>query len=132
MKKTMIVLAAVITITSCGGNENKPAATTTEGPKPAATTEQAMSPEAQKGLDLIAGSDCLGCHKIEERLQGPGYREIAQKYKGQETAMKDTLAQRIIKGHVGVWGDIQMTPHPTLSEADAKAMVAYVLSLNQQ
>jgi cytochrome c len=39
------------------------------------------------------------------------------------------LSQHIIKGGAGHWGDIAMTPHPNLSESDAKQMVTYILSL---
>jgi cytochrome c len=129
MKRIIIVLAAAVMVSSCGSNESKP--TVTNETKPAAAAEQALSPEAEKGLELIAGSDCLGCHKIEDRVNGPAYREVAAKYAGQP-GITDTLARHIIKGHVGTWGDVEMTPHPNLSEGDAKAMVTYILSLKQQ
>src|SRR5687768_14228306 len=123
MKQVTYLLAAVIALASCGNNDAKEGATKTK-------TEKAASPEAERGLDLIAKSDCLGCHKVADKLTGPAYMEVAKKYAGQ-TGVEDTLAQRIIKGSVGHWGSIPMTPHPTLSEADAKAMVTYILTINQ-
>ena len=90
-----------------------------------------MTAEQEKGLDLITKNDCLTCHKVADASTGPAYTEVAKRYAG-KTEMVDSLAQKIIKGGSGHWGAIAMTPHPQVSEADAKAMVAYILSINQQ
>ena len=37
------------------------------------------------------------------------------------------LAEKVINGGVGVWGEVPMPAHPGLSEEDAKDMVRYVL-----
>jgi cytochrome c len=42
------------------------------------------------------------------------------------------LADRIIKGGSGVYGDIPMTAHTDLSVEDAKKMARYILSLDEQ
>ncbi len=76
---------------------------------------------------LIKNSDCMACHQIDKRSLGPGFTEIAQKYKGQEGAVT-LLAQKVIKGGNGVWGDHSMSAHPTLSEGNAAEMVKYILS----
>lgn len=76
---------------------------------------------------LIKNSDCMACHQIDKRSLGPGFTEIAQKYKGQDGAVAQ-LAQRVIKGGNGVWGDHSMSAHPTLSEGNAADMVKYILS----
>lgn len=132
MKKIVFVMA-VAALFSCGNKDNKTTATTDADPNPATATNpppKPLTPEQEKGETLIAQSDCLGCHKLEEKLQGPSYHEVANKYAGQP-GIEDTLAQHIIKGHIGTWGQVQMTAHPALAEADAKAMVAYILSLKQ-
>jgi len=90
----------------------------------------APATEYEKGNQLIAQSDCLTCHKVSEKLVGPAYVEIAKKYNG-DTGKADYLAGKIIKGGAGVWGEVPMTPHPGLSEDDAKEMAKYVLSLNK-
>jgi cytochrome c len=83
---------------------------------------------AGKGAQLVAASDCASCHREAEKLVGPAYRDVAAKYPA--TAANVTLlAGKIIKGGKGNWGDIPMTPHPALSEADAREMVGYILSL---
>ena len=127
MKQTILIFALAALMSSCGSNDKNTPEASKELKK---TEETAASPEAEKGLDLIAGNDCLGCHKVEDRVNGPAYREVANKYAGQP-GIEDTLAQHIIKGHVGTWGEIPMTPHPNLSQDDARLMVKYILSLKQ-
>jgi len=41
----------------------------------------------------------------------------------------DSLANKVIKGGAGSWGDIPMTPHPYLQRNDAKEMVAFILKM---
>jgi cytochrome c len=83
-----------------------------------------------KGKNLIAKSDCLACHKDDAKLVGPAYVDVAKKYEPTDANISQ-LAQKIIKGGAGVWGQIPMSPHPTLTEGDAKEMVKYILSLNK-
>ncbi|WP_052733141.1 c-type cytochrome [Hymenobacter terrenus] len=80
------------------------------------------------GAALLAASDCASCHKEREPLVGPAYVAIAQKYSATD-ANVNLLANKIIRGGQGNWGQVPMTPHPDVSLADARAMSAYVLSL---
>lgn len=84
--------------------------------------------DEEKGIELIAGSDCLTCHKVNEKAIGPSYQDVANKYTTDDATISD-LAGKIIKGGSGVWGEVPMTPHPQVSEDDAKIMVKYILSL---
>jgi cytochrome c len=131
MKKFLVLSCMAAAIYSCGGSEPKATATTTE-PQAAATTAVAddlsKNPDYQKGLELIAKSDCLTCHKVDEASTGPSYRDVANKYEN-NAAVIDSLSQKIIKGGSGNWGTIPMTPHATLSADDAKQMVKYVMLL---
>jgi cytochrome c len=91
------------------------------------------SPEGTGGLKsqgekLIGESDCRGCHKVNERAIGPSFMEIGKKYKGDNDAM-EYIAKKIISGGSGVWGNISMSAHPLFSEADARRMADYILSL---
>ena len=88
-------------------------------------------PDYQKGLALVTQNKCFTCHNIDDPLTGPPYREVAKKYAGASDAMITQLAQKIIKGGNGGWGEVFMTPHPAVSEEDAKAMVRYVLLLKK-
>ena len=121
---------------ACSSNsttENKdakgtvPAAAT---PAPAAN-DLSANPDYQKGLELIAKSDCLTCHKVSEKLTGPAYRDVANKYENTDENVT-MLAGKIISGGQGVWGTIPMTPHAQMSEADAKQMAKYILLLRNK
>jgi cytochrome c len=104
--------------------------TTTNAATISATTAVPTVSKAdiEKGLKLVANSDCLTCHKINEKVIGPAYKEVAKKYASTPANIK-MLAGKIIKGGSGNWGGIPMTAHTTLSQADAELMVKYVLSL---
>ena len=90
-----------------------------------------VSPDASmrhvRALSIMARSDCSACHRTDTGLVGPGFREIAQRYAGRD--VRDTLAQKIIAGGKGVWGDATMPPHPSLTPAEASTLAQYVLSL---
>lgn len=80
-----------------------------------------------KGLKLIEGSDCKACHATDKKSVGPSYNQIAEKYKN-DTQAASKLAKKVIAGGGGVWGEVAMSAHPQLSEADALEMVNYILS----
>ncbi|MNE38493.1 Cytochrome c-552 precursor [compost metagenome] len=84
--------------------------------------------DIQNGKALIQKSDCMACHKTDVKLVGPGFVQIAKKYPATE-ANYTLLADKIINGGTGVWGQIPMAAHSTLSKPDAKKMVKYILSL---
>ena len=84
----------------------------------------------EKGKTLISKSDCLACHQDEAKLVGPAYVDVANKYENNAKNV-DFLANKIIKGGAGSWGQIPMSPHPNVSLADAKEMVNYILSLKK-
>lgn len=133
MKKVIGIMSAVLVLTACGGGEEKKEATTAtaetkvvaEAPKPLSE-----NPDYQKGLALVAGSDCLTCHKTSEKLIGPAYKDVAAKYEATESNIK-MLAKKVISGGSGVWGAIPMTPHPQIKEEDAEAMVKYIMLLKK-
>jgi len=82
-----------------------------------------------KGKSLISKSDCFSCHQIDVRSIGPSYMELANKYDRNPKAQK-LMAERIINGSVGIWGEHAMSAHPDFSEQEATQMVEYILSLN--
>ncbi|MBC6490053.1 c-type cytochrome [Flavihumibacter stibioxidans] len=133
MKKYFILAGISAFAFACGNSatENKAgetAAATTEQTAPAAAEPSANE---EKGIELIAGNDCLTCHKVNEKSIGPSYTDVANKYNADDATIAD-LAGKIIKGGSGVWGEVPMTAHPQLSEDDAKIMVKYILSLKNQ
>jgi cytochrome c len=122
MKKALIIFSFIAIIYACNNNENDRSADS-------ATTETTVEdPEAEKGLALVAKSDCFTCHKVADASVGPAYEAVAARYPKND-AVVDSLAGKILHGGAGNWGSIPMTPHPDLSEDDAKSMVRYILSL---
>lgn len=128
MKKTLLVLATVGFIVACNNGETK---TTTPEPAPATAEtkpEPAPSnPDYDKGLAIEVKQNCNTCHKIDEKLIGPSYKDIANKYENTED-MVEKLAKKVIEGGQGVWGEVPMAAHPELSEDDAKAIVKYIMT----
>jgi cytochrome c len=83
------------------------------------------------GEAAARGSDCFSCHSIDQKLVGPSFTAIAQKFAGQ-TGIERTLEDAIKNGHVGTWGQIPMPAHPQLSDTQLQQMVSWILSLKGQ
>jgi cytochrome c len=133
MKKIIpALLISSILFTGCGGSSSgdKKDETKTEEKKEAAT-DLSSNPDYQKGLALLSKSDCLTCHKVDEKVTGPSYRDVANKYAGTSDTIVTHLANKVRSGGTGVWGEVAMLPHPAVSQEDAEAMVKYILLLKK-
>lgn len=122
--KRVFLTAVLAVIFSCSKNENS-------GNKGVIASEPEPAPKVvtdpiAEGRSLIEGSDCLGCHKLDERMIGPSYKEVAEKYENTPENV-EMLANKIIKGSSGVWGDVPMPAHG-FSKENAKFMAQYILS----
>ncbi|TXE12117.1 c-type cytochrome [Algoriphagus aquimarinus] len=123
---------------ACGGGEKTTETTETETVVTPAAPEVEMSLEEKyqddpiyiKGLAKLKASDCTSCHMVERKIVGPSYADVAAKYETTDANIT-MLAEKVIAGGVGVWGEIPMPPHAALSLEDAKDMVAYVLLLKK-
>jgi len=83
----------------------------------------------QDGDKLISGSDCLGCHALDSQVVGPSWKAIAKRYR-EQPGSEARLAARVRQGGVGKWGDVAMTSHPELPDAQSRLMVRWILSLS--
>ena len=131
MNKIILSWAISALLISCGGGDEKKEESTSKTTTESTEKDVTQDPAYQKGLGLVAKSDCLTCHKIDEPLTGPTYRDVANKYAGMPDTIVTHLAGKIIKGGNGVWGETFMTPHPSVSQEDAEAMVRYILLLKK-
>ena len=127
----MRIIFLFVSILSCAGFMLQSCEDSTHEAKAEQKPAQTVSSDYEKGLALIAQSDCLTCHKVDENNIGPAYREIAAKYDSTKENI-ELLTGKIRKGGSGVWGTIPMTPHPQVSEEDAKTMVRYIFTLKKR
>lgn len=123
-----MVMAGVVWLAACSSKkENAPTeefvANEASGSKPAAIDQVA------RGEALVKSNDCNTCHHRTNTVIGPAHLKVAEKYEFTEANVK-MLAEKIMKGGSGVWGQIPMAAHVDLSESDAEAMARYVLSLD--
>ena len=81
---------------------------------------------AWANADLAKKNNCLACHAVDKKIVGPAYQDVAKKYAGQADA-EANLIKSIKAGGSGKWGPIPMPPQAQLSDADAKALAAWVL-----
>jgi cytochrome c len=126
MKKTFASLLLLFSLFACNSSEEKTKITEPEQKKNAAMD----NPDYDAGLNLIAKSDCFTCHKLREVLVGPPYGEVAKKYANTPENV-NMLADKIVKGGQGVWGQVPMLPHSSISKEDAVKMVKYILLLKE-
>lgn len=84
--------------------------------------------DLKDGQLLVEENGCVACHSVDNRSLGPSYREVAQRYAGQEDM--GWLANKILRGGMGNWNMGRAMPaHSFLQEAEARKMVSYILSL---
>ena len=77
--------------------------------------------------DLAKKKNCLACHAVDNKVVGPGYKDIAKKYAGQDATAK--LSGKIRQGGSGVWGVVPMPANPQVNEAEAKQLASWILTL---
>lgn len=135
MRKLFVLIALVsftTMIISCGGGSKKEE-NKDEDPYGEYETPEEEGPSSEEliaqGKTLVDAADCKTCHHATNKIIGPSHTDVAKKYEFTEENVK-MLADKIIKGGAGVWGEVLMNAHPDLSQADAEKMARYVLSLD--
>ncbi|WP_374443632.1 c-type cytochrome [Epilithonimonas sp.] len=125
MRNFILTVFFLFAIFSCSKNDNS-------GNQDVLKEESEVAPKVitdpiAEGRSLVEGADCLGCHKMDERMIGPSYKEVAAKYENTPENV-EMLAEKIIKGSSGIWGDVPMPAHNGLNKENAKFMAQYILS----
>ncbi|MFZ9661762.1 MAG: c-type cytochrome [Chitinophagaceae bacterium] len=83
--------------------------------------------ESEKLFQSMKLNACFNCHSFQQKLSGPSFREIFDKY-GTNAAVVNRLSAKIIKGSKGVWSDSQQMPaHPELHITEANAIAKKIL-----
>ncbi len=82
------------------------------------------------GKELLEKSDCKACHQINQKSVGPAFADVSNKYRADPGALA-RLANKVITGGGGVWGEMAMNAHPQLSKEEATEIVKYVLAIGE-
>ncbi len=86
----------------------------------------ALASPAFANQELATKKNCLACHAVDKKVVGPAYKDVAAKYAGQKDAA-DKLAEKVIKGGVGAWGQVPMPANTQVTPAEAKQLVTWIL-----
>ena len=78
--------------------------------------------------ELATKHACTACHAVDKKMVGPGFKEVAAKYRGKADA-EATLVGKVKKGGMGVWGQVPMPPNAAVSDTDVKTLVQWILAL---
>lgn len=104
-------------------------------PLAAATTLLALATLPSHGQDtaaaeaLVKKSNCLKCHSVDKKKDGPPYKEVAAKYQGKPDAQDKLFTHLTTNPKVKVDGKEES--HDNLkskNEADVRNVVAWILS----
>lgn len=89
-----------------------------------------LSPAVVSAADapgLAADRGCLACHGLVRKQVGPGFAQVAERYRGDAQAPA-RIAAKIRGGSVGTWGRVIMPRQTQVSEAEAATLAAWVLA----
>ncbi|MFZ4478581.1 MAG: c-type cytochrome [Rhodoferax sp.] len=77
---------------------------------------------------LAKARNCFACHSIDKKVVGPAYKDVAAKYAGQKDA-ETRLADKVIRGGKGSWGEVPMPPNTTVRPDEASKLVKWILGM---
>ena len=95
----------------------------TAGPQSA---ENAKPSEFSAVKELTSKGACLACHGLDRKVVGPGFNEIAARYKANDKA-ESYIAGKIRSGGQGIWGGTPMPPSVALTDAEAGLLAKWIL-----
>src|SRR5215813_5353381 len=77
--------------------------------------------------EFAKDSGCFECHAVDKKVTGPPYKDVANRYKGDEKA-RAALIETVKNGGKGHWtsvtGGVPMPPFsPRLSDAEITRLV---------
>ena len=70
---------------------------------------------------------CISCHGMVRKQVGPGFAQIAARYRNDPGAPLK-IAAKIKGGSVGTWGRVIMPRQSRMTDAEAKVLAEWVLS----
>ena len=93
-------------------------------------TAPSFAVDAAAAEALARQQNCLKCHAVDKKKDGPSFKETAAKYKGKSEA-EQRLITHITSGEKAKFPDGHEEEHKVIkaSEADTKNLVQWILSL---
>ena len=86
-------------------------------------------PDAKQIEALLEKYACSACHQTDAKVLGPSWKEVAAKYKDKGNAEAPAkLVDSVKKGSSGTWGPVPMPANAAVSDADAKALIGWILA----
>lgn len=85
------------------------------------------APDPAEVQQILTKNACLACHAVENKLIGPSYREVHDKYSDVDGAA-ETIAGHIRNGSSGVWGPVPMPPNPGISDDELTKVVDWIMA----
>lgn len=93
------------------------------------TLPPALAVDTERAEELYNTKTCVACHAIDIQMVGPGYKDVAARYSGQDDAV-ETLVGSIKNGSQGKWGSVPMPPN-AVSDEEARILAEWILNQNQ-
>lgn len=120
---------------SRGADTTRPALTGNVDQNRAVTLARASAPpaverptsSAKAPAAIAKDANCLACHGVDQKLVGPSFREVAQRYKDNKTAA-ELLSGRVRNGAQGTWGPVPMPGNPTLQDGEIRSVIEWILA----
>lgn len=84
----------------------------------------AQSPSVQ---DIAKQRNCLACHGLQNKIVGPGFNEIAARYKSDASAAAKLL-QKVKSGGSGNWGSTPMPSQAGIPDSELQMLIKWILA----
>jgi cytochrome c len=109
-----------------GVDTSRPASAELLAAVPPAVAAAPAAPAKADGPALARQNACLACHGIADKVVGPGFAEVAARYKG-DAGAPAALGAKIRAGGSGAWGPVPMPPQQQLKDDELQTLVAWIL-----
>lgn len=76
---------------------------------------------------LLGNNACLSCHAINQKVVGPAYHDVAERYRNNPKSLETVMAN-IKSGGSGKWGSTPMPPFSSLSKDELKTLAEFVIA----
>ena len=79
------------------------------------------------GLAAAKKNACVACHGITNKVVGPGFTQIAAKYKDSADA-EAALLGKLKSGSSGTWGPVPMPPQAHVKDEELKTILSWIMA----